>query len=177
MIALDSQVNEVRPSDARLNDGERKFVEALQDYWTKHRSEFGEAELYVLRNRSRGRGLAFLEAGNFYPDFILWLKRAERSNIVFVDPKGLRNLDGLADPKVQLAQTVKEREAKLGRSDVTLDSFIVSTTPYERVQWAPGAGLSAQDLEDAHVMFPADNMETMLGRMFARVGGRGEQAG
>src|SRR5690606_24099033 len=91
LIALESDANDVRPADAKLNEGERRFIEALQDYWSKHREEFAGQDLYVLRNRSRGRGLAFLEAGNFYPDFILWLKHAERSNIVFVDPKGLRN--------------------------------------------------------------------------------------
>ncbi len=36
-------------------------------------------ELYLLRNLSKGRGVGFFEAGNFHPDFILWLLGGDRS--------------------------------------------------------------------------------------------------
>ena len=49
---------------------------------------FKGTELYLLRNQSRGKGIGFFEAGNFYPDFILWLLVPDRQYVTFVDPKG-----------------------------------------------------------------------------------------
>ena len=41
----------------------------------------------------------FLEAGNFYPDFILWCLNADGSQrIVFIDPHGLEH-EGLGSDK------------------------------------------------------------------------------
>ena len=34
---------------------------------------FADRDLYLLRNQSRGNGVGFFDAGNFYADFILWL--------------------------------------------------------------------------------------------------------
>lgn len=53
---------------------------------------FADKELYLLRNLSKGRGIGFFEAGNFHPDFILWLISGGRQLIAFVDPKGIRNI-------------------------------------------------------------------------------------
>ena len=33
---------------------------------------FDDRQVYLLSNLSKGRGIGFFEAGNFYPDFILW---------------------------------------------------------------------------------------------------------
>ena len=41
---------------------------------------------------TRGKGLGFFEAGNFYPDFILWLLVGERQYVTFIDPMGLRSV-------------------------------------------------------------------------------------
>ena len=46
---------------------------ALRDYIQVNAEEFEGKPIYLLRNRSRARGLGFFEAGNFYPDFILWV--------------------------------------------------------------------------------------------------------
>ena len=51
-----------------------------------------DKELYLLRNLSKGRGVGFFEAGNFHPDFIVWLIADGQEYISFVDPKGIRNL-------------------------------------------------------------------------------------
>ena len=75
---------EVRP--VALNEGETDFVRDLKAYYREHAAFFATHELYLLRNRSRGRGLGFFEGGNFYPDFILWLLDGSRQGIVFVDP-------------------------------------------------------------------------------------------
>jgi hypothetical protein len=36
--------------------------------------------------------VGFFEAGNFHPDFILWLLVGGQQHVIFVDPKGIRNL-------------------------------------------------------------------------------------
>lgn len=61
---------------------------------------FEDKELYLLRNRSRGKGIGFFEAGNFYPDFILWLLMDGKQYVTFIDPKGICNLRGFGDDKV-----------------------------------------------------------------------------
>ena len=151
-----NDVVEVRP--VALNDGERDFVRDLRALWEHEREKggglFAGRELYLLRNQSRGHGVGFFEAGNFYPDFILWLVERPRQHIVFVDPKGLRNIEGPTDPKLRFAETIKELERRLGDPTVTLDSFIVSRTPLAQLAWW-GDGMSKLDFERRHVVFQA----------------------
>ena len=93
-----------------LNKGEQLFVEDLKKFHDNAGGFFKNKQLYLLRNLSKGRGVGFFEAGNFHPDFILWLLVGGRQHIVFVDPKGIRNL-GPTDPKIQFYETIKEIEA------------------------------------------------------------------
>lgn len=75
----------------------------------------GQRSLYLLRNADRKeKGLGFALAGNFYPDFLLWLVDdvSGKQWLTFVDPKGLRNLD-LSHPKLGLYQEVKTLEQTL----------------------------------------------------------------
>ena len=98
--------------------GERDFVEDLRHYYEHNREFFHGRELYLLRNMSRGRGIGFFEAGNFYSDFILWLVEVDRQLVTFIDPKGIRNLAGLSDPKVAFYQTIKELETNYSTAAV-----------------------------------------------------------
>ena len=82
----------VEISPVPLNIGERRFVEDLKGYFDKSPALLKDRELYLLRNMSKGRGVGFFEAGNFHPDFIIWLLVEGRQYISFVDPKGIRNL-------------------------------------------------------------------------------------
>jgi hypothetical protein len=155
-----NDVVEVRP--VALNDGERDFVCDLRSLWRQEKAKddgdgsgglFAGSELYLLRNQSRGRGVGFFEAGNFYPDFILWLVEEDGlQHVVFVDPKGLRNVDGPNDPKLRFHETIKELEARLGDPSVVLDSFIVSRTPLPQLSWWDG-GMSEIDFRCRHVVF------------------------
>lgn len=58
-----------------LNESEFQFVKDLKDWCDQHqeRNEQEGVELFLLRNRSRGKGVGFFETGGFYPDFILWM--------------------------------------------------------------------------------------------------------
>lgn len=123
----------VEISPVPLNQGERRFIEDLKAYYEASPSVLENKELYVLRNMSKGRGVGFFEAGNFHPDFIVWLIADGKEHISFVDPKGIRNL-GFQDPKIQFHKTIKEIENRLGDPNVVLSSFVVSNTPSHEMQ-------------------------------------------
>ena len=150
LIYLKNDLVEVKP--VPLNDGERDFVLDLRSYHQEHKEFFADKELYLLRNLSRGSGIGFFEAGNFYPDFIIWLLNKDKQFITFVDPKGIRNLHGMNDPKIQFYKTIKELEQRLGDPNVILNSFILSLTPFEQVSWWD-EGLTQEEFEKRHVVF------------------------
>lgn len=168
LLYVNNELIEVRP--VHLNEGERDFVLDLREYYEQHRPFFAGCELYLLRNMGRGRGLGFFEAGNFYPDFILWLVTGDGQRIAFVDPKGIRNLEGMNDPKIRFHQTIKELEAKLGDPTVKLSSFIISNTPHQQVAWW-GTGLSKEQFEAHNVLFQADDRATYIGKMLEKMVG------
>jgi hypothetical protein len=165
LLYLDSKVVEIRP--APLNRGERLFVEDLRTFHHGHPSFFEDKELYLLRNLSRGRGLGFFEAGNFHPDFILWLLAGGTQHVVFVDPKGIRNLSP-TDPKVQFCEEIKRIEQRLGDSSVRLESFIVSNTPSAimRMFW----GMEKAEMERRHIVFQDEDKGSYVRRMLERLG-------
>jgi len=76
---------EIKP--VALNEGEKTFEEDLKDYYDENPAIFEGKELSLLRNRSRGNGISFFEAGNFYPDFILWIVEDDQQHVAFVDPQ------------------------------------------------------------------------------------------
>ena len=167
IIGADSSLIEVKPVVLE-NEGEREFVEDLQKFCqSKQGTEFLEGkDIYLLRNMSRGRGIGFFEAGNFYPDFILWILVDNHQYVSFVDPKGLRNLEGPKDPKIQFYKTIKDLELQLNTPDVTLNSFIVSKTPLSQVQWWDN-GMTEEKFESMNVLFmdrkdPPKYIESLL---------------
>ena len=107
--------------------------------------------MYLLRNQSRGRGIGFFKAGNFHPDFILWLLTTDRQYVSFVDPKGLLHVHGTNDPKIRFHETVKGLEQRLGDARVTLNSFVVSVTPHKQVGWWGGGGAGRAGLQRWHL--------------------------
>jgi hypothetical protein len=148
---------EIRP--APLNPGERRFVEDLKMYHDSAPDLLKDKELYLLRNQSRGRGVGFFEAGNFHPDFIVWLIDGDHEHISFVDPKGIRNVS-FQDPKIQFHQTVKEIETRLDDPSVTLNSFVVSNTPVHEMEhlW----GVTRQQMEACHILFQQEGAKSYI---------------
>jgi hypothetical protein len=177
LIYLNSNLVEVRP--VALNEGERDFVTDLKHFYENDRAFFEGKELYLLRNLSRGRGIGFFEAGNFYPDFILWLLDGGKQYVSFVDPKGIRNLDGADDPKISFYQTIKTLEKRLVDPTVILNSFIIANTRYEQVDhWlTPGTGqkMSKAAFEARHVLFQNEDKATYIGKMLRKAGSLGSQ--
>ncbi len=166
LIHINGDLIEVRP--VALNEGERDFVLDLKRYHSENAAFFSGKELYLLRNQSRGRGIGFFEAGNFYPDFILWLLMPGRQFVIFVDPKGIRNLQGVADPKIRFHKTIKELEQRLGDPTVILNSFVISVTPFKEVGWWEG-GMTEWDFENCHVFFRDEDSRSHLEKMFRKL--------
>jgi hypothetical protein len=164
LLYLDSNVVEISP--APLNKGERLFVEDLKTFHESHEDFFKRKELYLLRNLSKGRGVGFFEAGNFHPDFILWLLASGRQHVIFVDPKGIRHL-GPSDPKIEFYSEIKKIEQRLGDSNVGLHSFIISNTPSHTMHmlWK----MDKAEMLKRHVLFQEEDkysyVETLLSRV------------
>ena len=157
LLCLDTHVVEASP--APLNRGEQRFVEDLKAFHQGHADFFETRELYLLRNLSKGRGVGFFEAGNFHPDFILWLLEGSQQQVIFVDPKGIRNL-GPSDPKIQFHKTIKEIEKRLGDRTVRLESFIVSNTHSSTMRRLWGMGKS--EMEKRHVLFQDEDKDSYV---------------
>ena len=160
LLFLDTGIVEISP--APLNKGELQFVEDLKAYHVGNEEFFSKRELYLLRNLSRGRGVGFFEAGNFHPDFILWLLEEGQQRVVFVDPKGIRNL-GPTDPKIMFHETIKEIEHRLDDPAIHLQSFIVSNTPSAtmRKQW----NMEKSEMLKRNILFQEEDSDSYVGKM------------
>ena len=140
LICLKGTGLQIKVSPISLNEDEKIFVDLLKIYTDERASAFKGMNLYLLRNKSKA-GMGFFEAGNFYPDYILWIDTPTRQYINFIDPKGLVNVPW-DDPKILFYKTIKERETTMqvpcGKR-VILNSFIMSgTKPADlRLKW-PG---------------------------------------
>ena len=158
-------------SPTPLNDGEYEFVKDLEKFYYKSAEFFDDKDLFLLRNQNKGKGVGFFEAGNFYPDFILWIIQGKKQNVCFVDPKGLIYVQGFDDPKVRFHKDVKEIQKRLGDPNVSLDSFIVSNTRQTEVRWWPGSSTS-QDFAKNHVLFQKDAKDSYISCLLNAVTGQ-----
>jgi hypothetical protein len=156
-----SEVTFVRDLEAFYNSGEGRAV-------------IGPRSLYLLRNADRGqKGLGFALAGNFYPDFLLWLvdDTDNKQWLTFVDPKGLRNLD-LSHPKLGLYKEVKTLETTLaaqarpGEAPLVLNAFILSSTKFDDLLNV-GEPTKKADLESRNVLFMEEGASIYLKKLFA----------
>ena len=143
--------HDLRVQPVSLNKGEKIFIENLRGHISANSSFFDDKETYILRNLSRGRGLGFFEAGNFYPDFILWLINGSHQTIAFIDPKGIGRLSP-TDPKLSFHTTIKAIESNMANKDVKLCSFIISVSPYDDIKNSY-VGMSEDDFKAKNVLF------------------------
>lgn len=132
LISVQSGSLKIQVSPVSMNTGEKRFVELLSDYTKQNASVFEGKEMYLLRNKSKS-GMGFFEAGNFYPDFVLWIIEDGIQRISFIDPKGLMKLKP-NDPKITFYKKIKEKQVRLASQEnlndqIILNSFIMSVTP------------------------------------------------
>ena len=148
-----------------LNDGEMRFVKRLKEYCATYPEQFADEPLFLLRNMSRGRGVGFFEAGNFYPDFIIWRIKGDKQRITFVDPKGLLNLPWDGEPKLEFYKSIRDVEKRMNDPKVSLRSFIVSVTPAAamKLRWP---NVTDAEMAQRHILFDED--EGYVGRLLSQ---------
>jgi len=146
-----------------LNESEYQFVEDLQIWSKKNKDTLEEnnCELFLLRNKSRGKGVGFFEAANFHPDFILWILKDNKQYVNFIEPHGLQH-EGPASEKILFYQRIKDVEKRLNNEEVILNSFILSWSRYSNLTW----GLSKNKLHEEHVLFMTDDRYTYIDKLF-----------
>lgn len=156
-----------------LNEGEAIFVEDLVNYLETNPNKLKDCEVYLLRNLTRSKGIGFFQTHSFYPDFILWIIKGKKQEILFVDPKGLTFIRDLDHPKLNLHKHLKnEIQKTLDDPEVKLDAFIVSYTPYNIVeQMFRNYQIGRTELEeDKHILFQFEregiSNPEYIGRMF-----------
>ena len=128
----------IQVSPVSMNADEKLFVDHLEHYVNTYGDWLKDKSLYLLRNKSKV-GMGFFEAGNFYPDYILWIDTPEVQYISFIDPKGLLHFTP-QDDKIKFYLKIKELEARLAPSatdkKIVLNSFIMSATKAAQLkQW------------------------------------------
>jgi hypothetical protein len=126
--------------------------------------------LYLLRNAdNKAKGLGFATAGNFYPDFLLWIVEHESNKqwLTFIDPKGIRNED-LDGPKFQLHTEIKRIEQSLDDPLITLNAFILSATAYSNLINVQGK-FTKEQLESRHLIFMDASGLSYLSKLFDRM--------
>ncbi len=143
-----------------LVESEQRFVADLREYWEAEKNgTLAGKEIFLLRNLSRGKGISFFAQRNFYPDFILWIIDKQTQRIVFIEPHGMLHAKAyIYDEKARLHERLPALAKKIGdrsnRTDVLLDSFIISATPYDELKPYYGDGnWSRKDFAEKHILF------------------------
>jgi hypothetical protein len=146
-----------------LADSEAKFVKDLKEYWEKEKDKSLQGkELFLLRNLSRGKGVGFFEESGFYPDFILWVIDRQSQRLVFIEPHGMLHAKAyIYDEKARLherlpglAKAIAQRSKNL-KKEITLDSFIISATPYNDLyQYYDDGTWDMKKFAEKHILFP-----------------------
>ncbi|MCH2084839.1 MAG: hypothetical protein MK226_20805, partial [Saprospiraceae bacterium] len=144
----------------QLNSGEKDFVMDLKSFYENAPEFFEDKEIFLLRNMSK-KGVGFFEANNFFPDFILWILQDDMQYVSFVDPKGLRQVNGFEDPKVEFYSNVKTKvQDKLDDNKIILNSFIVSATEFQKVPWRGKKDIA--DFNEHHIYFQHEQKEDYI---------------
>ena len=130
LVCLKKGNTNIQITPVSLNEDEKLFVDYLKEFTENNGDVLENKSLYLLRNKSKV-GMGFFVAGNFYPDYILWIDTPEKQYITFVDPKGLLRIMP-DDPKIEFYKTIKDLEKQLaptaGDKQIVLNSFIMSAT-------------------------------------------------
>lgn len=146
------------------------FIQDLQEFieTPKGQKIIGNKSLYLLRNAdTKSKGLGFATAGNFYPDFLLWLVDDESGKqwLSLIDPKGIRNLN-FDDAKFGLYKEIKELEKKLSDDNLSLSAFIVSETRFVDLI---NVSEPKDKIEERNVLFLEDTGSIYLEKLFKRI--------
>ncbi|MGC9110241.1 MAG: DEAD/DEAH box helicase family protein, partial [Caldimicrobium sp.] len=148
LIIWKKNKEEIKSVPTILNEGETQFLKDFKNFLNRDRNLFKNIDIFLLRNLSR-KGIGFFVSSGFYPDFIVWIMCNSRQHIIFIDPKGIRNLGNFNDDKIQLcSSSIKEIEKEINKQakddgitvNFQLDAFIISTSSYKDIKKTFGNG-------------------------------------
>jgi len=164
----------IKSIPVKLNKGETKFLEDFKGFLNRSGKLFEDKDIFLLRNLSR-RGIGFFISSGFYPDFIIWVKNKDMQSIIFVDPKGIRNLGNFNDDKIQLCSSyIKEIEKKVneklnGSATLILNAFIISASSYDDIKATFEEGKSTkEEFEKHNIVFQED--KEYIQKIFKKAG-------
>ena len=166
LICLKTGGMKLSVSPVSLNEDEKRFVDQLRIYVEDNGLVFEGKNLYLLRNKSKA-GMGFFEAGNFYPDYVLWIDTPSVQYISFIDPKGLRHLQW-TDPKIEFYAAIKELQARLqpsGDKRIVLNSFIMSGTPSADLKQWWGKTIVERREKNVFCLDEKDCIEEMIAKI------------
>jgi hypothetical protein len=177
LIIWKENKEEIKSIPVKLNKGETKFVENFRNFLNRYKKIFENSEVFLLRNLSK-RGIGFFISSGFYPDFIIWIRNEGVQHMIFVDPKGIRNLGNFNDGKIQLCVSyIKKIEKKVNvelkrkgeRVNLQLNAFIISVSSYDDIKTKFGEGkYSKKEFEEHNIFFQKDG--GYLKKIFERIG-------
>lgn len=84
----------------------------------------------------------------------MWLVNGEKQKIVFIDPKGIREVGGMSDPKIQFSNSIKDIEKELANEKIALNSFILTPTYHDNTWW--GNDYTEDQFLENNVIFMKD---------------------
>ena len=153
--------DKVKSRPPGLNQEEQWFVNDIRKLVRQETSKsLANKEVFLLRNLSRGNGVGFFENEGFYPDFILWIKDGKQQRVIFIEPHGMLHEKAyeISDKTTlheRLSMLSESWAGKTGLKNVSLDSYIISATPYEKLCLYYGDGTwSRSDFTGKHILFP-----------------------
>jgi hypothetical protein len=179
-IDKSKEIDKITPEG--LVKSEEKFIRELRDYLRANKTKFKDYEIYILRNFSKS-GVGFqLEWHQFFPDFIMWIKKVSNKTdqtIVFIEPHGLEHADIDKDEKIQFASstnpeaiTIKKIEEEINKKEkknVRLEYFLLSATKYEDLRKSNINFPTKQELENKNILFINDD-STWPEKLFEKLG-------
>ena len=184
LVIWKEKKEKIKSIPVKLNKGEKEFVSNLREFLNRNKNSLGSIDIFLLRNLSR-RGIGFFISSGFYPDFIIWVKNKNKQHMIFVDPKGIRNLGNFSDPKIQLCASdikdienrVKEELKRKGEVvDIKLEAFVISVSKYDDIKktWENNR-FSDIDYKDAEEEFDKHNIlfqedDTYIQKIFEKAG-------
>lgn len=164
ILIKSKEIDKITPEG--LEESEKKFINDFKNYLKINKERFKDCEIYLLRNFPKS-GTGFqLQWAEFYPDFILWIKRGAKQTIVFIEPHGLEHSKGLDDEKIKFAGsdtqaiTIKKIEQEINKKekkDITLEYFLLSPTFYIDLIKGVSNPPSQDEYEHSHVLFLNDS--------------------
>jgi hypothetical protein len=157
LIKKGSKISCVPPS---LNDSEERFVRDLERFCRQNPSLLAEKELFLLRNLSRGKGIGFFEDNGFPPDFMLWITDGKKQRLIFIEPHGMLLEDHpTINLKVGLYKKLQSeaiQTKKALKKNLTLDSFIISATPFDDLRTRHDSEWDRAKYAGEHILFFGD---------------------